>query len=140
MDSNSLDQSFVFFQLVFFRWQSKSMSKTGLLFQQDNATPHDARITQIFLHKRHNVLPWLSRSPDINPACGINLDCVQDSVHRNICVRLNGRYPRMGVDISAGNSASGEIQEKVYGQPLSMQWVLTLDIDLLSLCEYRDKS
>ena len=44
----------------------------------------------------------------------MNLQCVQDSVHRNICVRLNGRYPRMGVDISAGNSASDEIQERLW--------------------------
>lgn len=38
------------------------------LFQQDNARPHTARHTRDFLQNHNiNVLPWPSRSPDLNP-------------------------------------------------------------------------
>lgn len=38
------------------------------LFQQDNARPHTARVTRDFLHNNNvNVLPWPSKSPDLNP-------------------------------------------------------------------------
>ena len=38
------------------------------LFQQDNARPHTARATMDFLAANNvNVLPWPSRSPDLNP-------------------------------------------------------------------------
>lgn len=40
----------------------------GLTFQHDNATPHAARLTTDFLNANGvNVMPWPSRSPDINP-------------------------------------------------------------------------
>ena len=40
----------------------------GLTFQHDNATPHAARLTTNFLNANGvNVLPWPSRSPDLNP-------------------------------------------------------------------------
>uniref|UniRef100_A0A672YIL4 Tc1-like transposase DDE domain-containing protein n=1 Tax=Sphaeramia orbicularis TaxID=375764 RepID=A0A672YIL4_9TELE len=35
---------------------------------QDNACPHDARVTQDFLRdQRFNVLPWPAYSPDLSP-------------------------------------------------------------------------
>ena len=38
------------------------------LFQQDNATPHRARVTMDYLEQNNiNVLPWPSKSPDLNP-------------------------------------------------------------------------
>lgn len=38
------------------------------LFQQDNARPHTARATMAFLANNNvRVLPWPSRSPDLNP-------------------------------------------------------------------------
>jgi transposase len=40
----------------------------GITFQQDNARPHTARITQAFLQQQNiDVLPWPSKSPDLNP-------------------------------------------------------------------------
>jgi len=40
----------------------------GITFQHDNATPHAARFTANFLNANGvNVMPWPSRSPDINP-------------------------------------------------------------------------
>ena len=38
------------------------------LFQQDNARPHTARVTMDYLEQNNiNVLPWPSKSPDLNP-------------------------------------------------------------------------
>ena len=38
------------------------------LFQQDNARPHTARVTRDFLTNENvTVLPWPSKSPDLNP-------------------------------------------------------------------------
>jgi transposase len=37
------------------------------LFQQDNARPHTARVTMNYLEQNINVLPWPSKSPDLNP-------------------------------------------------------------------------
>ena len=38
------------------------------VFQQDNARPHTARVTMDFLAQNNvTVLPWASRSPDVNP-------------------------------------------------------------------------
>ena len=40
----------------------------GLVFQQDNARPHSARLTRNFLQCNNvNVRPWPSRSPDLSP-------------------------------------------------------------------------
>ena len=37
-------------------------------FQQDNARPHSAQLTQDFLRYSHvNVMPWPARSPDLSP-------------------------------------------------------------------------
>jgi transposase len=38
------------------------------LFQHDNARPHTARLTSDYLQQNNiNVLPWPSKSPDLNP-------------------------------------------------------------------------
>jgi transposase len=38
------------------------------LFQQDNARPHTAHVTMDYLEQNNiNVLPWPSKSPDLNP-------------------------------------------------------------------------
>ena len=38
------------------------------VFQQDNAMPHTARVTMDYLDQNNiNVLPWPSKSPDLNP-------------------------------------------------------------------------
>lgn len=41
--------------------------RNPMLFQHDNARPHTARLTQDFLRQEGiNVLPWPSKSPDLN--------------------------------------------------------------------------
>ena len=41
---------------------------TGHVFQQENAPSHTAHATTAFLADSNvNVLPWPSRSPDLNP-------------------------------------------------------------------------
>lgn len=44
------------------------MNRHRELYQQDNARPHTARVTMAFLQNENiNVLPWPSKSPDLNP-------------------------------------------------------------------------
>ena len=39
-----------------------------LIFQQDNACPHTAKVTKEYLEEvKLNVLPWPAMSPDLNP-------------------------------------------------------------------------
>ncbi|GFV34357.1 DDE_3 domain-containing protein [Trichonephila clavipes] len=38
----------------------------GAIFQQDNARPHTARVSQDFL-RHFQTLPWPTRSPDLSP-------------------------------------------------------------------------
>ncbi|GFV66501.1 transposable element Tc1 transposase [Trichonephila clavipes] len=46
---------------------------SGAPFQQDNARPHAARVSQEFL-RHFQTLPWPARSPDLSPVehCGIS--------------------------------------------------------------------
>ena len=38
------------------------------ILQQDNVRPHTARVTMVYLvNENVNVLPWPSKSPDLNP-------------------------------------------------------------------------
>ena len=44
------------------------MQQNGAIFQHDNARPHTERITTALLTNSHvAVLPWPSKSPDLNP-------------------------------------------------------------------------
>lgn len=62
----------------------------GIIFQQDNARPHTARLTMDFLN-RHNVhvLPWPAKSPDLNP-----IEHLWDHIGRQI-----RRRPRQAANI-----------------------------------------
>ncbi|GFY32356.1 HTH_Tnp_Tc3_2 domain-containing protein [Trichonephila clavipes] len=42
-------------------------SRPGAIYQQDNARPHTARLSQQCL-QGYDVLPWPSRSPDLSPS------------------------------------------------------------------------
>ncbi|GFX53346.1 uncharacterized protein TNCV_2945861 [Trichonephila clavipes] len=41
-------------------------SHPGAIYQQDNARPHTARLSQQCL-QGYDVLPWPTRSPDLSP-------------------------------------------------------------------------
>ncbi|GFV26609.1 uncharacterized protein TNCV_318781 [Trichonephila clavipes] len=41
-------------------------SHPGAIYQQDNARPHTARLSQQYL-QGYDVLPWPTRSPDLSP-------------------------------------------------------------------------
>ncbi|GFW35379.1 HTH_Tnp_Tc3_2 domain-containing protein [Trichonephila clavipes] len=43
-------------------------SRPGAIYQQDNARPHTARLSQQCL-QGYDVLPWPARSPDLSPIC-----------------------------------------------------------------------
>ncbi|GFW35336.1 HTH_Tnp_Tc3_2 domain-containing protein [Trichonephila clavipes] len=42
------------------------LSRPGAIYQQDNARPHTARLSQQCL-QGYDVLPWPARSPDLSP-------------------------------------------------------------------------
>lgn len=55
-------------------------------FQQDNAKPHTAKITQAWFRTNHiNPLPWPARSPDLSPI---------ENLWRYLKRKLNKRRPR----------------------------------------------
>ncbi|GFU85870.1 DDE_3 domain-containing protein [Trichonephila clavipes] len=41
-------------------------SRPGAIYQQDNARPHTARLSQQCL-QGYDILPWPARSPDLSP-------------------------------------------------------------------------
>ncbi|GFT11624.1 transposable element Tcb2 transposase [Trichonephila clavipes] len=47
-------------------WNDQAPCLPAAIFQQDNARPYTARVTQDFLH-HFETLPWPARSPDLSP-------------------------------------------------------------------------
>ncbi|GFU85086.1 transposable element Tcb2 transposase [Trichonephila clavipes] len=50
----------------------------GAIFQQDNARPHTAKVSQDCL-RTVTTLPWLTRSPDVSP-----IEHIRDHLGRRV--------------------------------------------------------
>ena len=67
----------------------------GIIFQQDGARPHTARATINHLNNQNvNILPWLSKSADLNP---------NEHIWNELDKRLKNRavQPRKRTDLRA---------------------------------------
>ena len=59
------------------------VNANNVIFQQDNARPHTARVAMEFLNRNNVVtLPWPSRSPDLNP-----IEHIWDHLDRQLRLR-----------------------------------------------------
>ncbi|GFT41331.1 uncharacterized protein TNCV_628721 [Trichonephila clavipes] len=73
-------------------------SRPGAIYQQNNARPHTARLSQQCL-QGYDVLPWPARSPDLSP-----IEHVCDALGRQL------RYRRINcadAKTMAGSSTGG---------------------------------
>ncbi|GFX83237.1 uncharacterized protein TNCV_4988311 [Trichonephila clavipes] len=75
-------------------------SRPGAIYQQDNARPHTARLSQQCL-QGYDVLPWPARSPDLSP-----IEHVLDAGKTTAAVprfrRLTAQMQRLWQDLPQG--------------------------------------
>ena len=74
-----------------------------MMFQQNNARPHTARITKQFLEQNNiDQLPWTSMSPDLNPIehlwdqLGERIDATLALIHRETSLSYFTSFKQSG--------------------------------------------
>ncbi|GFT82894.1 transposable element Tcb1 transposase [Trichonephila clavipes] len=76
-------------------------SRPGAIYQQDNARPHTARLSQQCL-QGYDVLPWPARSPDLSP-----IEHVCDALGRQLQPSRYRRINCADAKTMAGSSTGG---------------------------------
>jgi DDE superfamily endonuclease len=99
---------------------------TNIIFQQDNARPHSAKLTQQWLSNtavQHNftIMQWPPNSPDMNPI---------EQLWAHLKLELHRRYP----DTSALSGSPDAIRKVLKQRLLEIWWDIGEDV-LMKLIE-----